>query len=120
MLRHWVKRYGIDEVSQWKIEVWYDGVKIRGMDPITNFFTVFSITHNIVKKYISELQIGGCGYWEDFSLRYSERRKCFWREWVKNASKPDFVSFISYAYEDEPNTNTYTRKRYGDEYVLSL
>lgn len=118
MMRHWVKRYGIDEVSQWKIEVWYDGIKIRGMDPMTNYFTVFSITHNIVKKYVSELQIGGCGYWEDFSLRYSERRKCFWREWTKNAPKPDFVSFISYAYEDEPDTNTYTRKSTDSEFLL--
>jgi beta-xylosidase/AraC-like DNA-binding protein len=121
LLKRWVRRYGIDVVSQWKIEVWFNGIRIQGVseeDAIDCFFKVFNSTYSITKSLVPDLSVGGCGFWPDFSLDVLQTKKNFWEKWKDHALKPDFASIMCYAYDEEPGSNYFTRLSSDTSYLL--
>lgn len=62
LIMHLVRRYGIEEVNTWKMEVIFDGYCLKGIDPTDSFFQIFKCTYSIIKKHAPHMEIGGCGF----------------------------------------------------------
>ena len=102
LIMHLVRRYGIEEVNTWKMEVIFDGYCLKGIDPTDSFFQVFKCTYSIIKKHAPHMEIGGCGFFPDYLCHLEKRGMNFWEEWIRRAPLPDFFSFMIYAYEADP------------------
>lgn len=98
LIRHWLKRYGIDEVSRWKIEVWYGGYEIEQLSTEESFFRIFDIVYKKSKQYVPQLEVGGCGIYPGITSDLIYKEQNFWKEWRGATPVPDFVSTIVYAY----------------------
>lgn len=102
LIMHLVRRYGIEEVNTWKMEVIFDGYCLKGIDPTDSFFQIFKCTYSIIKKHAPHMEIGGCGFFPDYLCHLEKRGMIFWEEWIRRAPLPDFFSFMIYAYEADP------------------
>lgn len=102
LIMHPVRRYGIEEVNTWKMEVIFDGYCLKGIDPTDSFFQIFKCTYSIIKKHAPHMEIGGCGFFPDYLCHLEKRGMNFWEEWIRRAPLPDFFSFMIYAYEADP------------------
>ena len=102
LIMHLVRRYGIEEVNTWKMEVIFDGYCLKGIHPTDNFFQIFKCTYSIIKKHAPHMEIGGCGFFPDYLCHLEKRGMNFWEEWIRRAPLPDFFSFMIYAYEADP------------------
>lgn len=102
LIMHLVRRYGIEEVNTWKMEVIFDGYCLKGIDPPDSFFQIFKCTYSIIKKHAPHMEIGGCGFFPDYLCHLEKRGMNFWEEWIRRAPLPDFFSFMIYAYEADP------------------
>lgn len=102
LIMHLVRRYGIEEVNTWKMEVIFDGYCLKGIDPTDSFFQIFKCTYSIIKKHAPHMEIGGCGFFLDYLCHLEKRGMNFWEEWIRRAPLPDFFSFMIYAYEADP------------------
>lgn len=102
LIMHLVRRYGIEEVNTWKMEVIFDGYCLKGIDPTDSFFQIFKCTYSIIKKHAPHMEIGGCGFFPDYLCHLEKRGMNFWEEWIRRATLPDFFSFMIYAYEADP------------------
>ena len=102
LIVHLVRRYGIEEVNTWKMEVIFDGYCLKGIDPTDSFFQIFKCTYSIIKKHAPHMEIGGCGFFPDYLCHLEKRGMNFWEEWIRRAPLPDFFSFMIYAYEADP------------------
>ena len=102
LIMHLVRRYGIEEVNTWKMEVIFDGYCLKGIDPTDSFFQIFKCTYSIIKKHEPHREIGGCGFFPDYLCHLEKRGMNFWEEWIRRAPLPDFFSFMIYAYEADP------------------
>lgn len=60
-VRHWVERYGIDEVRQWRFEVWNEPnlVPLFWTGTRTQYFELYEATARAVKEIDSSLLVGG-------------------------------------------------------------
>lgn len=60
IVRHWIGRYGIDEVKNWYFEIWnepnlkpfWDGTK-------SQYFELYKISARVIKEISTELRVGG-------------------------------------------------------------
>lgn len=102
LIMHLVRRYGIEEVNTWKMEVIFDGYCLKGIDPTDSFFQIFKCTYSIIKKHAPHMEIGGCGFFPDYLCHLEKRGMNFWEEWIRRVPLPDFFSFMIYAYEADP------------------
>lgn len=102
LIVHLVRRYGVKEVNTWKMEIIFDGYCLKGIPPIESFFQIFKCTYSIIKKHAPHMEIGGCGFFPDYLRRLEEKGINFWEEWIRRAPLPDFISFMVFAYEADP------------------
>ena len=118
LMRHWIKRYGVEELSEWKIEVWYGGYCISGKNELDSYFTLFKSTYQIVKRYVPDLEVGGCGVFPELVSDSANRKNFFWKEWVNNACRPDFISILNYSYDrDIKGRDQYGKRSTDNEYL---
>ena len=68
--RHWVDRYGIDEVRQWRFEVWNEP-NLHGFFTGTKsqYFELYKVTVNAVKAIDPDLRVGGRPRATSFRIR---------------------------------------------------
>lgn len=99
LIMHLVRRYGIEEVNTWKMEMIFDGYCLKGIHPTDSFFQIFKCTYSMIKKYAPHMEIGGCGFFPDYLCHLEKRGMNFWEEWIRRAPLPDFISFMIFAYE---------------------
>lgn len=119
MMRHLVKRYGVEEMCQWKIEVWFGGYSIACEDAVDGYFHILRSVYGIVKKYVPDLEIGGCGVFPESIKDPKLRKMNFWKEWKKQAPRPDFISLMNYAYDPDISGRDHFGKRSTDaQYLL--
>ena len=118
LMRHWVKRYGIEELSGWKLEVWFGGYTIEGMDMVNGYFHIFRCVYGIVKHYAPRLEIGGSGLFPGYLNDIRQLPIHFWKEWRQQAPKPDFISVMNFAYEPDLSGRECFGKRSSDELYL--
>ena len=94
-LRHCTKRYGENQMEQWKFELnWYVIDSSLGLAQICR--DVFAILYRMIKRYSPGSSVGGFG----FNVYNSNRMI---REYLKYSRKdevrPDFLSVLLYPYE---------------------
>ncbi|MFN8074105.1 MAG: hypothetical protein U0Q15_01650 [Kineosporiaceae bacterium] len=60
-VRHWVERYGLDEVRQWRFEVWNEPnlVPLFWTGTRTEYFELYEASARAVKAVDAELKVGG-------------------------------------------------------------
>ncbi|MBR1821911.1 MAG: AraC family transcriptional regulator [Clostridia bacterium] len=98
LIRHCVERYGYQEVSQWKVEVWsqpdYKGYFWTG--DMEDYFKLYRASALAVKRACSDLQIGGPGI-TSIEFEKSEWIRRF-TVFCKEQQVPlDFITFHLYA-----------------------
>lgn len=60
LVRHWVQRYGINEVSTWLFEVWNEpNLKAFWTGTQTDYFKLYRVTAQAIKEMDDRLQVGG-------------------------------------------------------------
>ncbi len=94
LIRHWTRRYGLEEVESWYIEIEKNSVIQENVDT-EEYFKVFDIIAGIFKNYAPNIKIGGAG----FSLNMmGEELHQLLLDWKKRKHQPDFISLYSYPY----------------------
>ena len=97
--RHYLKRYGAEELATWKVEVYFGGYQIRGLDPLESYLQILGTTVRVVKTLIPEIEVGGPGFFPGMGREEDERIHTFWKTIVSKQIPLDFVSVMSYPYE---------------------
>jgi xylan 1,4-beta-xylosidase len=60
LVTHWVKRYGVDEVSTWFFEVWNEpNLKSFWTGTQADYFKLYRVTVHAIKEVDDRLQVGG-------------------------------------------------------------
>lgn len=119
LLRHFVKRYGAEEVSKWKLEVWYGGYVLKGRGVRESYFPIFKSTKAIAARYAPGMEVGGCGMFPEYRSSQEIRERDFWGEWAHQGILPDFVSLMNYAYEvDLLEAPRYGRRSADEGFLL--
>lgn len=111
LLRHLVHRYGRSEIDSWRMELWFNENKWDEEDARDVYFQLFDILYCTVKKYSDRLEVGGCGVRADYQ---EESRIRFYSEWMKQDSKPDFLSLMVYPYDRGEEKKDHYAKRCTD------
>lgn len=84
-VEHWIERYGLDEVRQWRFEVWNEPnlVPYFWTGTRTQYFELYEATAKAIKAVDGELKVGGPstsvfvpddrykGEWEDRSVEHA-------------------------------------------------
>lgn len=112
LIQHCLSRFGYDEVSKWKIELWKPNkyvlktikqedlaiIKIKnGFLDICqddDYFDFFSQVKIEIKKLIPDIEVGGSGI--TLNLEKGSYKE-FIKKWAMSKEKPDFVSFTAYS-----------------------
>lgn len=115
MFRHLTHRYGREELDTWRVELWFNENKWDREDSRDIYFQLFHILYSTVKKYSEKLEVGGCGIRVDYQ---EGSRKDFYCEWMKQTSRPDFLSLIMYPYERGEEKKDHYAKRCTDNECL--
>lgn len=108
--RHFVMRYGQEEVSDWLVECWYDDREHRFMGLDENYVRGFQEIARVIKNIVPGIQMGGCGLALNVSEAYFRN---IVKEWQQCHFSPDFISIYIYPYTDiysQLSDFDYTRK----------
>ena len=97
-VRHWISRYGADEVITWPMEVWNEpNLEAFWKDAdMEEYFKLYEVSVKAVKSVDSRIRVGGpaiCGVDDERWLR------CFLEFCSKNSVPLDFVTRHCYATE---------------------
>ncbi|MDY2939273.1 MAG: helix-turn-helix domain-containing protein [Fusicatenibacter sp.] len=122
MIRHFVKRYGSEEVETWYFEYWEkEETQFQNLSyqftPLSeseheNYFCQFDVLANALRSCIPGVKIGGGG----FPLQHYGEMKFtqMLKNWKNHREKPDFISISCYPYQQEKEGNIYYEKRSTD------
>ncbi|MFV0556542.1 MAG: GH39 family glycosyl hydrolase [Lactovum sp.] len=94
-MKHIVRRYGDKEISDWRLELWYDEWNLGTQKSIQDYFHLFNTSYAIIRNYNQDIKVGGCGIQTGYTLNLN---KDFLEAWKKQAYFPDFISVMNYAY----------------------
>ena len=94
MIRHWTRRYGLEEVESWYIELEKNSAVQESVDT-DEYFKVFDIIAGIFKNYAPNIKIGGAGF--SLNIMGKELHQLL-VDWKKRKHQPDFISLYSYPY----------------------
>lgn len=60
LVRHWIARYGMEEVQKWYFEVWNEpNLKPFWAGTKSQYFELYKVTVNAIKEIDSQLRVGG-------------------------------------------------------------
>lgn len=106
LMEHLVTKFGYDDVSTWKVEIWkpnalvleeinqkqlsciIDGECQLDITKNEDYYTFFGQVKQEIQEIISELEVGGSG----LSIDIEEDYRTFIEGWAKQDEKPDFLS----------------------------
>lgn len=115
-MRHVISRYGREEVSRWKFELWLDAEHINDDLYLLNYFEKMKISRNIIHQY-SEASIGGSGM--HGYVKGSEKKSAYIRAFYDKIKAvdalPDFITLYSYAYNSLDEEGRMISKVSSDE-----
>lgn len=115
-MKHIVNRYGREETDCWKIELWYDERYLSCQDSVASYFELFDQTYEIIRKYSSKIEIGGCGFQIDYSKIPEET---FLIQWKEQKHLPDYISCMYFAYErGKINQDIYSKRSTDNEGLI--
>lgn len=114
-LKHYINRYGLSVVENWRFELWLNEWRLEYSYTFDNYFEKYSVAYDVCKKYSSLIKVGGCGYNSQYSSHLDLN---FWMNWTKLGKVPDFVSLTSYAYTRIGGKDEYSSIRSKDNNIL--
>ena len=118
LFRHFLKRYGREQLRNWKIELWD---KSQGNEQteemLLRYFSLFQMAYRTIKDVLPEIKIGGCGS----TALFNKNMFCKTLElWPKYAPLPDFFSVKLYGYiKGEDERDTFASRATDPHYLLS-
>lgn len=97
-INHIIERYGVEEVSKWKYELWSNPFRLEKNKEkgISEFLKKFDNVYAIIKGKIPTAFVGGGG------ISGKIENEKFFSEWSKH-THPDFISKEYYPYSDFEN-----------------
>lgn len=126
LLRHFIKRYGSEEVQKWHFEYWkkedilFTDLKYN-YSPQTesvhrDYFHRFENIAITFRKILPEVKIGGGG----FPIQHYGKKGFaeLLKMWKRYNELPDFLSITCYPYQLERESNTYYEKKSTDMYFI--
>ena len=123
LARHFVSRYGEDEVNDWYFEIWeqtqiwYENQKKYSYSEMSEdhhkvYFNIFNRIAGVIRRIIPKAKVGGGG----FVVRIY-RREGFSKIlslWKNEPQQPDFISITCFPYSLEKDGKHYYEKRITD------
>lgn len=96
LLKNCINRYGFQEVSLWKFELWmeYNTVMTVCETP-ASYVNRFQFVYETVKSFVPSAKVGGPGFNTFMNISYLED---VLKELLKKHLVPDFISFYLYPY----------------------
>ena len=106
LVEHLITKFGYDEVSTWKIEIWKpnafvlenthqkqlahitDGSQQLDITKSEDYYVFFGKIKQKIQEIIPELEVGGSG----FSIDLEEDYRSFIEGWSRQIEKPNFLS----------------------------
>lgn len=112
MMRHLVHRYGRSELDTWRMELWFNENKWDTEGSFDQYYELFHILYQTVKKYSGKLKVGGCGIRMDYQ---DDMRTKFYQGWKRQFEQPDFLSVMYYPYDRGEEKQDIYAKRSTDD-----
>lgn len=121
-IRHIAARYGREEVSRWRFELWFDADKVNDDLQILNYSERYKAAQKILHRYC-DAPIGGCGM--HGYVKSTEKKSAYIRafnEKIRNQGvKPDFVTLYCYAYDSrEENGRIISEQSSDEQYAIHM
>ncbi|ORX23784.1 beta-xylosidase XynB [Thermoanaerobacterium sp. PSU-2] len=97
-IEHCIRRYGIDEVSQWYFEIWKEGEKnyVIWDGSFSKYMAFFKTCYNIIKQLVPDAKVGGPGLNPEINLKWIPD---LLKQWSEYGVHPDFFSVVLYPYQ---------------------
>lgn len=123
LARHFVSRYGADEVKTWYFELW-ENTQIRFENQADFlysemseqdhriYFGMFNRVAGAIRKVIPDAHIGGAGF--PVRLYRQEGFTKILSLWKREPEQPDFISITCFPYSLEKDGSRYYEKRITD------
>lgn len=109
-IRHCVRRYGVEEVENWKFEVWWNRQDLDQTSMPRGWYDIFCIVCQCIKAYAPGARVGGFG----FNIYDSNAAvENFLKSLDGQSIRPDFISVYLYPY------NAVEDMRYGNDVLVS-
>lgn len=123
LFRHFIKRYGSKEVSQWYFEYWENPEQSVRSDIVLQYtrldeqkhreyFRQFGIIARALKGQLPRGRIGGAGF--PVRVYGKEAFSDLLSIWKTEEQQPDFLSLSCYPYLQEEKSGVYYEKRLSD------
>ncbi|WP_164120953.1 GH39 family glycosyl hydrolase [Sharpea azabuensis] len=121
-LRHIVARYGREEVSSWRFELWLDSEQLDDELYLFNYFEKLKAARRIIHNY-SDAKLGGSGI--HGYVKSTEKKSTYIRAYhdkIKTAGAiPDFITLYSYAYDAyEENGQMISKPSSDQDFMLHV
>lgn len=100
MIRHFIYRYGIEEVDSWMFDLWYNESKGTTLNLSMDYCIIWDGVYKCIRSWLPNAKIGGSGTGP--SLGY-HRQLEFYEKWAQAYNKPDFVSINGFPYREQEN-----------------
>lgn len=112
-LMNCINRYGFQEVSHWRFEVWmaYNDF-LTVVESPTDYVERFKLIYDIIKQHLPTAKVGGPGFNTFLPMTYFEP---LIKELTRRSITPDFISFYLYPYI-KPEGERYNKD--GDLIIL--
>lgn len=112
-LENCINRYGINEVSQWKFELWMQyNTTMSKVEPPSEYVKRFKFFRETIKSVMPTAEVGGPGF--NTFMNFQHLIDVVKELNLKNAH-PDFISYYLYPYKNNPGTTN----SQGEYYILS-
>ena len=98
LMRHYINRYGVEEVEKWYFEQWRSAQE----KDIRDYFELFETVYRTLKQFSPNIRIGGAGINRDQYDLFEDIIKA----WSRRPYRPDFITVYSYPFLNrakEPN-----------------
>lgn len=112
-MKHISKKYGKSEIDSWIIEFPFNGYVVEGKDSLDSYISLYVELFRIVRKYSKGLKVGG----PTLPVAEGQNIRNILKEFSINNLKPDFLSFICFAYEVDTQLNRYTDRSSDQDYL---
>jgi len=112
LLRHYISRYGVEEVEHWYFEQWQDTRYKTSNDYFDYFETLFTK----VKSFSPEIKVGGPGINNESSFSL----ETLLENWKNRYYYPDFISIYGYPYDEKDMDNEVFCRSLNSNYLKDL
>lgn len=113
LMKNCINRYGFQEVSLWKFELWMEYNSIMTIiEPPQAYAERFQFVYQTIKSFVPSAKVGGPGFNTFIPVSCLESTI---RELIRRHLAPDFISFYLYPYI-RPETPKFTES--GAPFIL--